>query len=295
MADRSFADKLPNSPASAGEPPVAEARPTLQMKRGHGVIGFDDTGGSGPLVIAVPGMGDLRREYRYLTAYLTAAGYRVITMDVRGHGASSPQWDDYSARAVGQDVLALMTHLGQTQAVLIGNSFSAGAALWAAHEAPDRVSGAVLIGPVLRDPPRGIPWYLRATLAIGLGGPWRVGFWLTYWASLFPTRKPADFAPYRKALGNNLREPGRMAALKAMVFLPKSETEAMLKETELPVFVVMGTRDADFPDPSAEAEWAADRLGAKLLLVQGAGHYPQTEMPDQVGPAVVSFLRNGRS
>ena len=144
-------------------------------------------------------------------------------------------------------------------------------------------------------PSQGIPWYLRAVLAIGLGGPWRVRFWLTYWTSLFPTRKPADFAPYRKALGDNMREPGRMAALKSMFYLPKSDTEAMLTKTELPVLVVMGTKDADFPDPTAEAEWAANRLGARLLLVQGAGHYPQTEMPEQVGPAVVSFLQNGSS
>ena len=292
MTDRSSIEKSPGSSISGGEPTAAEERPTYQMNNGQGIIGFDDTGGSGPMVIAVPGMGDLRREYRYLTPYLTAEGYRVVTADVRGHGASSPEWDDYSARAVGQDILALMTHLGQSNAIIVGNSFSAGAALWAAHDAPERVSEAVLIGPVLRDPPKGIPWYLRAVLAIGLGGPWRVRFWLTYWTSLFPTRKPADFASYRRALGNNLRETGRMTALKSMIYLPKADTETMLTKTELPVLVVMGTRDADFPDPPAEAKWAAARLGAQLLLVQGAGHYPQTEMPEQVGSAVASFLRN---
>ena len=284
-----------NSVATGIAPTAAETRPTLQMKSARGSIGFDDSGGSGPLVIAVPGMGDLRSEYRYLTPYLTAAGYRVVTIDVRGHGMSSPQWDDYSAHAVGQDLLALMSHLGQNKAIIIGNSFSAGAALWAAHDAPERVSGTVLIGPVLRDPPKGIPWYLRAVLAIGLGGPWRVGFWLMYWTSLFPTRKPGDFAAYRKTLGDNLRESGRMKALKSMISLPKSDTEAMLRKTGLPVLVIMGTKDADFPDPPAEAQWAMDLLGGKLLLVQGAGHYPQTEMPEQVGPAVVSFLQGGKS
>ena len=130
---------------------------------------------------------------------------------------------------------------------------------------------------------------------MGLGGPWRVRFWLTYWTSLFPSRRPADFAPYRKALEENLGEPGRMAALKKMFYLSKADTEAMLTKAEMPVLVVMGTKDPDFPNPRAEAEWLVQQLGAKLLLVQDAGHFPQTEMPEQVGPAVVNFLRSGRS
>ena len=100
----------------------------------------------------------------------------------------------------------------------------------------------------------------------------------------FPTRKPADFIFYRKFLGDNLREPGRMDALKNMLFLPKADTAAMLRSTDLPLLVIMGAKDADFPDPAAEAQWSVDRLGAKLLLVQDAGHYPHTEMPEQVGP-----------
>ena len=295
MSVLSSAENSAAFPAFATQPSGVEQQVTLQMRTGHGIIGFDDTGGSGPLVIAVPAMGDLRAEYRYLTPYLAAAGYRVVTADVRGHGASSAEWDDFTAHAVGQDILALMKHLGRTNATVIGNSFSAGSALWAEHDAPGSVSRAILIGPILRDPPKGIPWYLRAVLAVGLGGPWRVGFWLTYWTSLFPARKPADFASYRKVLGANLRESGRMDALKKMFFLSKSDTEAILTKRNMPVLVVMGTKDADFPDPQAEAEWVADRLGAKLLLVQGAGHFPQTEMPEQVGLAVVEFLRSGRS
>ncbi|MCB8877917.1 alpha/beta fold hydrolase [Acidisoma silvae] len=273
----------------------AEMRPTLQMKVGSGAIAFDDTGGSGPLVIAVPGMGDVRNEYRYLTPYLIGACYRVVTVDLRGHGASSPRWSDYSARSIGGDLLSLMAHLGSEEAIIIGNSFTAGAAMWAANDAPTKVKAAILIGPVLRDPPNGIPWYLRAVLSIGFSGPWRVRFWLWYFKSLFPMRKPADFASYCTALGENLREPGRMIALKNMLNLSKSDTERMLHKVEMPVLVVMGTKDADFPDPAFEANWVADRIGAQLLIIKGAGHYPHTEMPEQVGPAIVNFLGTGKA
>jgi pimeloyl-ACP methyl ester carboxylesterase len=54
----------------------------------------------------------------------------------------------------------------------------------------------------------------------------------------------------------------------------------------------MGTEDPDFPDPAAEAGLSAERLGgeADVVLVEGAGHYPHTERPDIVSPAVVAFL-----
>jgi len=32
------------------------------------------------------------------------------------------------------------------------------------------------------------------------------------------------------------------------------------------------------------------QLSAELLLVEGAGHYPQTEMPEKVAPGIVEFL-----
>ena len=65
----------------------------------------------------------------------------------------------------------------------------------------------------------------------------------------------------------------------------------MLSNTGLPSLVVMGTKDADFPDPVDEAKWVAEKTGAEVVLMQGAGHYPQTEMPEQCGPAIVTFLR----
>jgi len=59
-----------------------------------------------------------------------------------------------------------------------------------------------------------------------------------------------------------------------------------------PVLVVMGARDPDFPDPRAEAEWIRSQLDAELLLVPGAGHYPQAETPDVVNPALVRFCQD---
>jgi pimeloyl-ACP methyl ester carboxylesterase len=152
------------------------------------------------------------------------------------------------------------------------------------------VRAVVLLGPIVRDGRSS--WLGRTALDLGFAGPWGVWFWTTYWNTLFPTRKPADQPQIRRALARNLREPGRMAALRTMIGLSKSDTEAILPGTRVPALVVMGTLDPDFPDAKAEAAWLSSTLGARSLIIDGAGHYPQTEMPEQVAPALISFVEN---
>jgi len=279
---------LAASPAASPQPAA-----TRFISIGTGQIAYDDTGGPGPLVIAIPGMGDLRSEYRLLRPLLQQAGYRVVTMDLRGMGESSAQWDDYSAHAVGRDALALISRLNAGPAVILGNSFAAGAALWAAHDDATRVTGVALLGPVLRDAQ--VSWLARASLQLAFAGPWNVWAWTAYWNSLFPTRKPADQAQARAALARNLHEPHRMAALKAMVELSKADTAAMVASNRVPVLVVMGTRDPDFDDPVAEAQWVVRQTGGQSLIVEGAGHYPHTEMPEKVAPTLLDFLARLRA
>ena len=267
---------------------TASTSETRFLTINSGQIAFDDTGGDGLLILAIPGMGDLRSEYRKLRPILQKAGYRVVTMDVRGFGETSAQWDDYSAHAIGRDALALIDHLGAGPAVILGNSFAAGAALWAAHDTPARVSGIVLLGPIVRD--QKVSAMARIALAIGFAGPWRVWFWTTYWDSLFPSHKPSDHRQAKAALQRNLREAGRMTALRSMVSLPKADTAAILPQNKVPTLIVMGTRDPDFVDATAEAASLADILRAESLIVDGAGHYPHAEVPDQVAPTVLSFI-----
>lgn len=265
---------------------------TRFLTRPEGTIAYDDSGAPGPLVLAVPSMGDLRQEYRFLRPHLVAAGYRVVTMDVRGHGESSVGWADYSAAAVGSDIVALLRHLDAGPAFVVGTSMAGGATVWAAAEAPELVAGQALIGPFVRDHPEGASKSAATELLIKtlFAGPWGVPAWSMYYKSLYPTAPPADLGVYRGALKANLREPGRFAALRAMLAASKAACEARLGKVSAPTLVIMGTKDPDFPRPEAEARWLSERLGGKVLMVEGAGHYPHAELPDQVGPAIVTFL-----
>ncbi|MEG3089266.1 alpha/beta fold hydrolase [Sphingomonas sp. PB4P5] len=266
--------------------------PTLGTPRflevAGGRIAYDDTDGDGPLLLAIPGMGDLRAEYRHLRPFLVAAGYRVVTMDVRGFGETTAGWDDYSARAVGQDAVALIEALGMSDTVILGNSFAAGSALWAARESPSRVRGVVLLGPIVRD--LEIAPTVMLALQVGFGGPWRHEFWTAYWDALFVAHRPADHADYRALLLANIREEGRMDALMAMLTLSKAETTSIVGESNVPALIVMGSRDPDFDDPVAEAERLATTLNARNLIVESVGHYPHVEAPERVAAAIASFV-----
>jgi pimeloyl-ACP methyl ester carboxylesterase len=260
---------------------------TRFLKTAEGTLAYDDSGGRGPAVICLPGMGDLRSTYRFLSPRMAAAGYRVITMDVRGHGESSTGWKEWDAPAVGGDVLALMRSLGIDKAHLIGNSFAAGSVYWAAVHSPERVLSLTLLGPAMHDG-RPNP-LLNVIVNVGLSGSWGPGFWIAYWDGLFPVKKPEDFAAVRSALRANLAEPGRLAALKKMAFASKAPIEAILGKAELPILLIMGTKDKDFPDPAAEAAMLGTRTGARVEML-AAGHYPHVELPEQAAGLILPFL-----
>lgn len=259
------------------------------LDRGEGKVAFEDYGGSGPLVVCAPGMGDLRSVYRFVAPTLSEHGFHVVTVDLRGMGDSSPTWSDYSETAIASDLLALVDHLGGGPATLVGNSISAGAAVCAAADAPERVASLVLVGPFVRNVPLSA-WKLFF-FRLALARPWGAGTWANYQRTkLYPSTPPADMDRYSDRVRSKLREPGRMVAFQRMASTDHTAAEARLDRVHAPGLVVMGTRDPDFPDPKAEAALVARRLGATVALMDGAGHYPQAESPDRFCTRVLGFL-----
>lgn len=258
----------------------------------EGRIAYTDVG-TGPLVVLLPSLGDLKEEYRFLAPSLLAAGYRVVAMDLRGLGKSSTGWRDHAASSVGRDLVALLRHLNAGPAAIIGTSLGAGAAAWAAAEAPDTIRGLVLIGPFVRDVPIA-PWWkallLKALIKVAFVGPWAVNAWGAYYASLYPTTKPEDFDAYKAKLLANLAEPGRMAATRAMMNGSKADVAARLAAVKAPTLVVMGSKDPDFSDAAAEAATVARLMRGSFVMVDRAGHYPHAEMPEVTSPLVLDFL-----
>ena len=260
---------------------------TQFLIRDQGKIAYDDTG-SGPLALCVPSLGDVRQEYRFLVPQLVEAGFRAVTMDLRGMGESSTGWDDYSVAGVGADIVALLRELDAGPAVIVATSMAAGAAVWAAAEAPELVAGLVLIGPFVRGETPTLNTYLYRVL---FARPWGPAAWQWYYNTLYPTRKPEDFAEYSAALRANLAEPGRIEVTYQMAMASKAASAARVGQVTAPVLVLMGSKDPDFKEPETEARWVAEALHGRLQMMEGAGHYPHAEMPELTGAQIVAFVQ----
>ena len=259
---------------------------TLHLARPDGAIAYD-MAGVGPLVVLVPGMGDLRGTYRFLAPTLRASGYRVACTDLRGHGDSDPTFSSYGDVETAGDITALIEDLGGP-AVIVGNSMAAGAAALVAADRPDLVDGLVLVGPFVRNGKMSA--VQRILLRVAMARPWAAATWKSYMQKLYAGQRPDDFDDYRKSVVGSIRRPGYAKAFSLTTRTDHGPAASRLGDVSSPAMVIMGERDPDFSDPSDEAAWIADTLHASVVMIPEAGHYPQSQQPELTAEAVVSFL-----
>jgi len=254
--------------------------------------------GDGPLVVLAHGIGDSRHSYRFLAPALNEAGFRVANVDIRGCGDSSLGWNGYSRTDIANDLVALVRHLGGP-AVIIGQSISGGAATIAAADAPELITGIIELSPFTRVQKFDLKGFLtvgrfrkgytQLALVVVLG---RLGNWARYLDVAVPV-KPKDWDSELGRIEAKLREPGRMEALRAMCKTSPSDAGAKLAQVNCPVLIIEGSLDPDWADPRAEGERIIGELPSglgELAVIDGAGHYPHAQTPDQVMALASPFL-----
>ncbi|ATE55667.1 alpha/beta fold hydrolase [Actinosynnema pretiosum] len=276
---------------------------TQHLTLDGGTLAYDLAGDTGPLVVLAHGMGDSRAAYRFVAPLLVAAGHRVATVDLRGHGESSTGWPEHTRTAIAGDLVALIRHLGGP-AVLVGHSISGGAATIAAATAPELVTALVELTPFTRAQEFSLrdlahPAYRKGVLALlGMAAFGSTGSWLRYLELAHPGPRPADWDARQAEIAAMLREPGRMKALRAMGQGSPADAGAQLANVTCPVLVVQGELDPDWVSPRAEGEAVVADLPAglgRLAVVAGAGHYPHVQFPERVVELVLEFLAATRA
>ena len=246
--------------------------------------------------VCVPGLGDLRQEYRYLAPLLHDHGNNtVISMDLRGMGDSDVNFASYTPDDTGRDIIALLNELDLNQCILIGCSMTAASVVYAAAGCPSRVAGVVMISPFLWD--HAMPFGMTTLLHLLLNRLIGPGFWASYYKSLYTlkTKPVADLNDYVSSLKRNLNQSGRLAALRGHLFGSKALCTAKTSDIcklEIPVFAVYGNKDPDFASCDEEIRQLRSYLGhvSSPIVIEGCGHYPHVEQPENVSESIKRFI-----
>lgn len=103
--------------------------------------------GEGPLVVFCHGFPGLWYSWRHQLPVVAAAGFRAVAVDMRGYGRSSRPLasDQYGYDSLAADVLAVLDHFSERQAVLVGHDFGANLAWHMAVHHADRLRGIVAV------------------------------------------------------------------------------------------------------------------------------------------------------
>lgn len=263
-----------------------------------GTIAYE-VAGEGPLVVLAHGIGDSRAAYRFVLPRLVAAGYRVAAVDLRGCGESSVRWPSYARTDIAGDLLAVIRHIDSGPAVLVGHSISGGAATIAAVQDSSLVRGVIELNPFTRAQSiklgdfRSKSYRKGAFRLLGAALFGSVGLWSRYLDHAYPGRKPADWTDRLARIEAMLGEPGRMRAMRKMGQSAPTDAGAQLGNVRCPALIVQGSLDPDWVDPRAEGEAIVAAMPAgvgELAVVEGAGHYPHDQYPEETVRLMLAFL-----
>lgn len=104
--------------------------------------------GDGPLVVFCHGFPGLWYSWRYQMEAVAEAGFKAVALDMRGYGRSTaPQCaSEYTLEKVRGDLLAVLTHFGESSATFVGMDFGAAVVWNMALAAPERVRSLIVLG-----------------------------------------------------------------------------------------------------------------------------------------------------
>ena len=188
------------------------------------------------------------------TATLRQAGYRVIALDNRGHGASSASYDpaDYRPEKMASDAAALLDHLGIDRAHVFGYSMGARIAAFMALAYPDKVMSLVFGG-------------------LGIGMVEGVGEWESVAEALLAPDPATIAQPQARSFRDFADQTGSdRKALAACI----ESSRALLGRSDMarimqPTLVAVGTRDDIGPDPQSLARLMPN---AEAFDIEGRNH-----------------------
>lgn len=248
--------------------------------------------GAGPVAIFLHGIGGNRTNWReQLRAF--AGDFHAIAWDARGYGDSDNYEGALDFADFARDLRRVLDHFDARRAHVIGLSMGGVIALDFAERFPDRVATLTLCD--------SMPGFGHLSEAQ------RSEFIRLRQEPLLAGKEPSDMAPAvaRTLIGKNPRAGVFERLVASMSALHKESylktiagsvnyaRKFELEKIAVPTHVVVGGEDTLTP-PAISQAMARRIAGARLTIIEGAGHLSNIEQPEAFNRAVPDFLLEHR-
>lgn len=246
---------------------------------------YQDTGGSGPTVLFIHGLGGSANAWLAQLEACRERGWRGIAYDQRGAGRSDKPEGPYSVELWAQDAVRLLDALGVERSALVGHSVGCMVAAHAALALGERAWAVAVCGGALQWRPEAGPVFeQRVKLA-------RAGRMDEIAATVATTGLSEACRRQDPRMVGLMRE--IIAANDPAAYASCSEATAVARMVDLPalrcpLLACCGSEDPVAPPAAAEA--IATAAGGSAAVVHGAAHWCLIEDPRGTSEVIFGFL-----
>lgn len=245
---------------------------------------YEEYGQGAPLVL-VHGLGSSVRDWEYQIPVL-ARHYRVIALDVRGHGRSDKPRERYSIAGFAADAAALIEHLALPPVHLVGISMGGMIGFQLGVDHPELLRSLTIVNSSPEVKPKNLRdcleiakrWTLARvlglnTIARALGG------------LLFPKPEQAEL---RRKIETRWPQNDKRAYLASLDAIIGWGVRERLARITCPTLVV--SADRDYTPVSQKAAYVAEMANARLLVIEDSRHATPMDQPDRFNSSLLAFL-----
>ena len=223
--------------------------------------------------------------------------YRVIAVDLRGHGASKAGSNGFGIPRLAADLATVLVDLDLHDAIVIGHSMGGMTAMQFCGDFPevldDRVAGLMFVA--TRAHQVTPPYVDRGARSVIGVGQKRIDRGVALPAQAGVTRQMARLAfgdrPSKKAVGIVAEMVDSMAPeslIPSLAGLIEHDAREALRKTHTPSLVIVGTRDLLTPVPSGR-HLARQLPDSEFVVLPRAGHQLMQERPDELAELIDAF------
>lgn len=280
-----------------------ESMTSLNTARGDFAATIDGPE-DGPLVVLLHGFPELNYSWRHQIPALVNAGYRVLAPNQRGYPGSE-QGGSFATADLAADVVAMIDAMGADKAAVVGHDWGGGVAWTVAQLYPQRVEKLV----AMNCPPPSVLKRELLTNPVQAAKSWYMFFFqLPALPEKFVSKNiPAtliagsynrdawdreSLATYIEAFATPADARGAVNWYRAAMRKPEVSRKSV--PIGIPILIIWGAQDRflglNMVSPQALRHVVAYGNEPTIVLVEEAGHFVQSEAPEQVATALVSWL-----